>query len=109
MLAMLATLTACGDNGPSKDEVKDFIVKKSVSDALATNPFQRHTEQETHDAIEKMNKAVDIQSMQCSATKGFKNVWDCTVNVMMANEPTTGKIRFHRDDNGKLQGESIAE
>ena len=108
-LAVMSLLTACGDNSPNKDEVRDFLATKSISEAYSANPFQRHTEQETQNSIEKMKKALDIQSMECSATQGFKNVWDCTVNMMLMNEPHTSKVRFHRDDKGKLQGEFISE
>ncbi|AQS83595.1 hypothetical protein A0U92_01100 [Acetobacter aceti] len=108
-LAILTTLTACGDNAPGKDEVRDFMANQSISEVYSVNPFQKHSEQERDNAIDKIKKALDIQSLDCSATKGFKNVWDCTVNVMVMNEPHTSKYRFHRDDKGKLQGEVISE
>ncbi|AQS84610.1 hypothetical protein A0U92_07260 [Acetobacter aceti] len=42
-LTMLVSLTACGDNAPGKDEVRDFMAMQSISEVYSVNPFQKHS------------------------------------------------------------------
>ena len=104
-ITMLVSLTACGDNGPGKDEVRDFLATTSIQ----ISPFAHPSQQAINDATERAKKLYDVQGLDCSATQGFKNVWDCTVHVVVSNDPRILKLRFHRDNNGKLQGEPFLE
>lgn len=101
VVAGLFCLASCSGGAPSKDEVRDFLASQSIQ----ISPFAHPSQQAIDNATEGAKKLFDVQGLDCAATKGFKNVWDCTVNVVVSNDPRVLKFRFHRDQNGKLAGE----
>ena len=101
MLASLL-LFGCGDSKPSKEEVKDFLAQQAAS---LNFPFQRPNPLQMALAISQAKKSLDVQSLECKATEGFKRVWDCKINAIINNSPTVAFFRFHRDDKEKLTGE----
>ncbi|WP_336944633.1 hypothetical protein [Asaia sp. HN010] len=104
--SVLLGLASCSGGAPSKEEVKDFLVSQLVEQAASFPPLSQEKKAELTTALKKKT---EIQGLECTATKGFKDVWDCTINVVAGNDPSVLQFRFHRDQNGKLAGQQKAE
>lgn len=111
LLTASVLLASCGDNAPNKHEVEQFLKEHTAHESSKVQNFltgifgdKNALDKKLQDVTDEVNKSLHVDSVSCSPVQGFKAVYDCTVHVLIHDDPITKDFRFVRHDDGSLTG-----